>query len=127
MRAFILSFIVAVFPLVTLAAPFPIVPCDGPDCGTCELISLGNNIIQFLIWAGIFIAIAVFMYAGFLLVTSGGNQSALEKAKGMAFDVLIGFVILLTGWLIVNVFMTGLTGQGLDQWTLGCTYATPLR
>ncbi len=85
-----------------------IVPCSGRDCGTCEVIVLGNRVIFFIV--GIMIAIAILMLAiaGFRLVTSGGNKGDYDSAKGTLQSVLIGIIIILASWLIVDTIMKGL-------------------
>lgn len=48
---------------------------------------------------------AVFMLSvgGFMYLTSAGNTSRLESAKGVIFDSLIGLVIALVAWLVLYV------------------------
>lgn len=85
-----------------------IVPCEGLDCSTCDFISLGNEAIIWLLGI-IFMIFAVLMaIAGFGLVTSGGNQSALSAAKSKFQNALIGILIVLSAWLLVDTIMHAL-------------------
>ncbi len=87
-------------------------PCATPDgrdgireCTTCDLVALTQRIINFLIFAAVVIAVLLFVYAGFLMVSAGGNEGQLSTAKGIFWSVLIGIIIVLAAWLIVNVIM----------------------
>ena len=122
MIALIVTLLIATAPSLLSAAG--LVPCDGPDCNICDITTLMNNVITWLIGFGSIIAVIAIVHAGIKLVTSGGNQSAVESAKSMAFNVVIGFIILLCAWLIVNLFMMALTKKGgLKEWQIKC--ATP--
>ena len=54
------------------------------------------------------IAALVFAYAGFLILTAGGNESKMEKGRGMFMPVVWGFVWMLSAWLIVKLILIGL-------------------
>jgi hypothetical protein len=102
----------AVMPLVAEAVSFtaPLVPdaCQkaGPfDCGFCELIDLIQNVINFLIFLATFAATLLFVYAGFLYLTAAGNKGQISRAHSIFVSVLIGFVVLLAGWLIIDLMM----------------------
>ncbi len=84
--------------------------CSGPDCGTCEVIKLANGLIMWLI-GFVFLLFAVLLVrAGVLLVTSGGNPGALQSAKDNFINALIGLIIILAAWLIVDTIMRALVG-----------------
>ncbi|MBI2439396.1 MAG: hypothetical protein HYV45_02250 [Candidatus Moranbacteria bacterium] len=48
-------------------------------------------------------AVLMLSIGGFMYLTSAGNTSAMGSAKGVIFDALIGLVIALTAWLLLNV------------------------
>ncbi len=90
-----------------------LVPCDGPECGFCDVASLTNKVALFIVGIVTLLAILLFVYAGFLLVTSVGRQEQMTKAKSIFRNVLIGFAIVFGAWLIVDAVMRGLlTDQG---------------
>jgi hypothetical protein len=94
-----------------------LIPCNGPDCDFNMLVVLINNVVDFLIVfiAFPFVAI-VAAWAGILLLTSGGNPSAKEKAKGMIGNVIIGLVLALLSWGIIKIILVtlGYTGPLLS-------------
>ena len=83
---------------------------DNP-CDFCDFVAMVNGIIQ---WSfGILATIAVLglVIAGFRLVTSAGNPDAMSAAKNMFSNVIIGFVIVLSAWLIVDTLIKTLVGE----------------
>lgn len=109
-------------PLVTRAQSEPLgdsqaegsgqfITCSGTTCSACDLVSLANNVVDWLI-AFLAVLFAVIMVvAGFRLVTSGGNQSAMENAKSSLTNGLIGFLIVLGAWLAIDTLMRALVGD----------------
>ncbi|MEI7689308.1 MAG: hypothetical protein WCI91_03970 [Candidatus Nomurabacteria bacterium] len=70
-------------------------------------MQLINNIIKFLLTVfAVPLVALIIMYTGYLYITAGGNASQTEKAKGIMFKVIIGFVIALASWLIINTIIT---------------------
>lgn len=99
---------------------------DPQNYGTCELVALGSNVLRFVIGLVAVIGAIVMVYAGYLLVTSRGNVSAMERAKGMFTNILIGLVIALSAFLVVNTVMQMLVDRDgpLVTWDrVECSYA----
>jgi Peptidase M15/Type IV secretion system pilin len=84
--------------------------CSGLDCSACNLVSLANGVIVWLIGFTFLIFMVVAVAAGFGLVTSGGNRSALDEAKNKFTSAFVGLIIILSAWLIVDTVMRGLVG-----------------
>lgn len=87
--------------------------CDGPTCSACHLVELGNRLIKWLIGIIVILFAVLAVWAGFGLVTSGGNPSALQDAKSRFTNAFIGFLIVLSAWLIVDTLMRGIV-NGTD-------------
>ncbi len=82
-----------------------LVPCNGVECQTCHFIQLGSNIITWLITIMATICAIVVAIAGFKMVTAGGDAGAISEARGMITNVVVGFVILLSAWLVIDTVM----------------------
>lgn len=96
----LLVLIVPIFVFAQNSEP-PIIPNCSPNCGYQDLLILVNNIINWIIWISMPVAAGVFAWAGILYMTSGVvDQKA--HAKGIMVNVFIGFVVILSAWLIVN-------------------------
>jgi Type IV secretion system pilin len=111
-----LFFLLTLLPLDVATAqstnPLGFVTCNGPDCSACNLVSMINNLIRWL-FGFIFLLFSVLMIkAGFGLVTSGGSQSALDAAKSSFQNAIIGLIIVMAAWLMVDTIMRGLVGGG---------------
>jgi hypothetical protein len=116
-RLFLLGLILFVgliaTPDVTMAQG--IVSCDGfnVECTACNLVEMANLGIKILFGAVGLIFAIVMMKAGFGLITSGGNTAALNAAKSAFQNALIGLLIVMAAWLIVDLLMrTLLKGDG---------------
>lgn len=73
------------------------------NCGFNDFIHFINEVVDFIFkYVAMPFAAIMFCYAGVLLVTSGGNQESMKKAKSIFINVLIGFVLALVAWLIVH-------------------------
>ena len=102
---------------------FQVVPdCGlGELCGYCDLITLSVNIIQFLVYFSVFVAVVMIIYAGFLLLVGGSKEGERTKAKKVLYAAVIGLLITLTAWLIINLIMTVFLNASFNIWTLpGC-------
>jgi len=90
----------------------PIVNCTD-NCDWNKLIELINRVISFLLYLATILAIFAFMYAGFLLMTSGGSESKAKEAKDIFFKVLTGLILAYGAWVLVYfiVSILGVTGQ----------------
>lgn len=112
---------IAVFFLATpdaaLAQNF--VRCSGvgtDSCDFCDLVDMANRIIKWLIGILVTLAVLLMAVAGVKLVVSGGDQGALRNAKDMLQNAIIGFIIVLSAWVIVDTVMKSLVGdQGLGR------------
>lgn len=96
-----------------------LVPCSGgpsDPCDTCHVIALVNEVISWLIGI-LFLVFAILMsVAGIQLVTSGGNTSALEAAKSKFKNALIGIIITMAAWLMVDTLLKVILNNGEIEW-----------
>lgn len=71
-------------------------------------------------------AVLMLSVGGFMYLTSAGNTSAMGSAKSVIFDSLIGLVIAITAWLILNVINPDLVNVTLNGFSsTGVTTGTP--
>jgi len=95
-------------PVIVSAQGFtPIVQCGTTqfpaECDFKALVAMGERIIGFLVFViAVPIATILFVWAGFLYVSSGANPSNKDKAKKIFMNVLVGLLIALGAWLIIN-------------------------
>lgn len=94
-----------------------LVPCSGIDivggkpistCQFCNLVELINNVMQWAVATFTIIFAIVFIVSGYRLVTSAGNTSVMESAKKMITNTIVGLLIVLASWLIIDFWMKSL-------------------
>lgn len=109
-----IAFILVLAPLDTAnAVPYGgFLTCDGTDCSFCNLIDMVNGIVVWLFGIIFLIFAVLLLVAGFGLVTSGGNQTALDAAKTKFQNAIIGLIIVMASWLLIDTIMRGLVGSG---------------
>ncbi|MBU0722854.1 hypothetical protein KKH46_01380 [Patescibacteria group bacterium] len=117
---YILTVIVLYF-LPIIAGADGLVPCGGelPElpCTYNDLLILVNNVINYLLLnISIPLAAVMFAYAGFLMLTAGGVEGQITKAKQLMWGVLWGLLIAFGAWVIVNTILDALGLQ--DDWSL---------
>lgn len=107
---FILLALFLTMPIVAYAAG--LVPCDGidqvtgaPDCQLCYFVDLMQNILKWLVTILSIVMSIIIMVSGFRLVVSTGNASEMQAAKSMITNAFIGFVIVLSAWLLMDYIM----------------------
>ena len=103
----IIAIAVGFIPLLASAVVEPggFVPCEGKECSFCDLVAMVQDIITWIIGIIFLIFAVLLVVAGFKLVTSGGNQSAQTSAKESLINALIGIIIVLAAWLLVDTLM----------------------
>jgi hypothetical protein len=92
-------------------------------CGWQQLIQLAQKLINYLILIAIPIAAVTFAYAGFLILSSGGNSGKVEKGKEIFMKVAIGMAWILAAWVVINTIL----GALLDSAKYPSLLSTPSR
>jgi len=84
----------------------------GTDlCGLCDVIGTGINIFRWILGMLGGAALLLFVWHGFGWITSGGNTEKIEKSKKGLMHTVIGILIILGSWMIVNITITLLTAE----------------
>lgn len=74
---------------------------DKP-CTLADLTGLIQRVLEWVFMFATFIVVIMFMYAGFLLITAGGDTTQIQKAKTIFKRVIIGFIIMFIAVLSVR-------------------------
>ena len=107
-------------PSIALAAGMPdrIVSCTGAvgahPCTCKDLVTTAQNILYTGIYLAVFLSAILFAWAGWKLLTGRtmGEHSSIQQGKNILWNVIIGLVIILAAWLIVNTLFSSLLGSG---------------
>ena len=121
MKLFTKKFAITIIVLTIIFVPFGalafhasghtslVVPCPDDGCGYQELVDQIASVVNFLIfWATGPIAVAAFIYSGFLYLTSGTDTNQRKKAKQVFLNVFKGLAIAVLAFVIVKAILSGL-------------------
>lgn len=82
-------------------------PCDpnsGIPCGNnTDPNTFIKNIINIFLSVAFGLAVLFLIIGGFWYITSAGNEETAEKGKSTAINAIIGIVIIILSYVIVNV------------------------
>jgi len=95
-----------------------LVPCGGDGeeaCQMCHAVQLVVGTTGWLVGILSIVAAILFIVAGFRILTAQGNPGVLQQAKSMIVNVAIGFVIILSAWLLIDLLMKTLVGEGMSE------------
>ena len=136
------------FTVCSLAAPLsahaggvpffgPIIPDEYNRCAAnwgLLMVVINNIISLFITIAILFIAPLMVAYSGFLFVVNPVNASGKEEAKKVLQNTVVGIVIALAGWMIVDALMAVLyePGNASKHWSDlvtggGASFCIPLK
>ena len=121
---FVTVFFVA--PSLVLAASLPgqIVPqsCNGTGgCQSiCDIATVAQNVLNTGIYIAVFLSAVLFAWAGLKYLTNAANPGEVSRAKEIFFNVAVGLVIILAGWLVVDTLMKTLMGGTFGPWNKIC-------
>lgn len=97
-----LAILVLTIPVIALAQLNPGAAGSGTGLSNVTVGTLINTIIRWLLYILGFIAILVFIVAGLMYLTSGGDDAKMEKAKKAVIGAIIGIVVALLGLIILQ-------------------------
>ena len=110
---FVLATLLLVAPVIAFAAG--LVPCGGtnePVCQGCHFLVLIDNIFDWLVTILSVVFAIMIVSAGIKMVVSGGNPEAKTTAKKRVINAIIGFIIVLSAWLLVDFGLKALLDDG---------------
>jgi hypothetical protein len=82
-----------------------LVPCGGQGqeaCQTCHVVALISSVTGWLVVVLGIVAAIMIVAAGFRLVLSTGDTSAVSSAKKIIANMFVGYAIVLSGYLLVD-------------------------
>lgn len=77
-------------------------------CGWKEVGPIINELLSNLLMLGIFIAIIMIMYAGYVLVQGQGSPDSRGKARKIFIGIVIGIILLVGSYYIVEFILNTL-------------------
>lgn len=105
--------------LLTAASSFAQTKIDlNAPAGSLPADTKIQNVAQFLVTllfvVGIVIAVAFLIYGGIKWILSGGDKTAVEAARNHIIAAIIGLIIVVAAFFILNIVFTLVTGKPFD-------------
>ena len=98
---------ILLMPFAVFALPaFNCQDLNGVNCSTTSVNGLIRTVINWLLGIAFGIAVLFLIIGGFWYITSAGNEETAEKGKNTAINAIIGIVIIILSYVIVNVVST---------------------
>ena len=85
--------------------------CAGSETKAEDVV---KNIISILFWIIGILAVIVIIYAGITFITAAGNPSKVAQAKTMIIYAVIGLVVAILAYTIVNFIVGASSGKGVN-------------
>ena len=110
-----------VFPFLVKASILngPLVQCGRTGqaaCTLCDIFKLVKTIIDFISY-GLFILAPIFIvYGGIMILLAGAKPSNVDTGKSIIRNAIIGVIIALLAWTVINVILNGLVDQSKFPW-----------
>jgi hypothetical protein len=86
--------------------------CQGNTCTWNDIIKTIDYLVDLAMGIALVFSSAVIAFAGFKYMSSGDNPGKRKEANTMLQKVVIGIVLVMGAWVIVNLIFTAL---GADQ------------
>ena len=121
--------IIVIVPSLVFGAILPtIVPCDGTninggkECTVCDIATVAQNVLNTGIYVAVFLSAILFAWAGWLYLTNVANPGQIDRAKTIFGNVLIGLLIILAAWIVIDTLMRTLVNPDaqLGPWNEIC-------
>ncbi len=91
-----------------------IIQCGRPGqdlCTLCDLIKGIYDIVQYIIKIAVWVTLAAIAVGGGMYAISAGDSKMIELAKGAMKNALIGLVVVLSAWLMINTLLLVIGAQ----------------
>ncbi|MFA6588432.1 MAG: pilin [Patescibacteria group bacterium] len=93
---------VMALPIAALAVSFDTTFAGSLGFTSTDLKQTILNVVSFVLGLLGLIAVVMILYGGFIWLTAGGNEDKVGSAKKIISSAIIGLIIVLLAWAIVN-------------------------
>ena len=95
------------FATAALNSGFACDPNSGLNCSAgSDVNSLIKTVINWLLGIAFGVAVLFLIIGGFWYIMSAGNEETAEKGKSTAINAIIGIIIIILSYVVVNVVST---------------------
>lgn len=88
-----------------------------PMCTLCDLIIGINTVIKYGLGIAVAVALTVIVVGAVMYIVSAGDTGMIEMAKSAMKNAVIGLIIVLAAWLIINYLIVNVLGATRTGWS----------
>lgn len=112
-------------PILVLATLLlSVTPVFAADTTTSDVVTLPNpitcntatclisQVIRYVLGTIAIIATLMFVWGGYMMLTSGGNADQVKRAKETLAWASIGIVVILLSWTVIRFVLASIAGTG---------------
>ncbi len=93
-----------------------VVSCSGSSCNFCSFLETLSGIYNFFLLTIFVVAILILILSGINYILNKGVTESQKKNQQRIKSTLLGFVLVLLGWLIINTTYRVLGYQNAGNW-----------
>ena len=110
--------LIAFASMFVAAMPVHAALCPSGFTSLCNLTpdktgSVVGVVLQYILIIAILSCIFFLIWGGVRWISSGGDKGKIDQARGQIVAALVGLVIALLAYFIVNIVLTFFTGTGI--------------
>ena len=90
-------------------------PCSGVDCTICDLGLVLNKLVKYAVQFAFVAATIAALIGGGYIMFGGSNPSYVETGKNAIRGAVIGLIIVLSAWILVDTIFKVLVGGEVEQ------------
>ena len=94
----------------------PIVSCQEPGCDLCSLLETISNLYNFLVGTASAGALLGLVGAGLIYILAAGDSDKINRSRRIFKASLIGFGVVLLGWLAIHSLALVLGYKNAGRW-----------
>ena len=110
----VLAFLVSVFPLATLADGWSLTNISSFNLPSQTITSIISNLVLWLLFIFGFLGILGFVISGIMYLISAGDDDMIKKAKKTMTYSIIGVVVGLAGYVLIQAIESILNAEAGD-------------
>jgi hypothetical protein len=85
-------------------------------CDLCDAAQVTINVVNFLMNIGVTIAVGMIVYGAIMMMIAGGQPDKITRARKAITMAIIGAIVTLAAWAIVNTTIHIITGDPAYPW-----------
>lgn len=88
---------------------------ENGDCSLCDVVGVFINFAALIVeWLGL-LAVLLFIIGGIFIIMGGANAEWVKRGRQILVGTIIGSVLVVSGWLIVNFTLAALLNADFNS------------